>query len=525
MDLHRGGRAKLVPLAVVALLTIGFVLITIWWQNADASFPAGDYGKHLLIAFGYYNLIHEGYFGAPFREYNLYPPLTHLVGAWYSLFAGGPSIARMVIAENLVFVPALTFGCYWAASVAFNRLAGVLAAVFALGTPMIISLFHMFMTDGPTAAMVALSVAAMLACRRFESLPLSALAGALVGVGMYTRSTFVLFILGLFLTMLARGGWRRWRGVLWFIGVAFVIAGPWYVYHFHDLFSMTQGAVSAKQPLWYGNQPYPSDTQLLKYTWYGWDLVNVQLYLPLTLFFVVGTITLAISWLRDRRSDSLVPELLAGGFVSYLSISLLTLEDPRYTIPALVYMAVLAGGAIASIRGQRLRWVAVAALSVVALLNTDENNRGSPAWNLSIDLPGRTASPIGQGTLNVFASAGFVVNQPQRSPDRRALVDFFTALKREGATSIAFDAVSMNNGGYNLDTLSVLARLADLRVAGYAADTVTGPDVVWVFRNTPQVAGHAYCIPSPTLNDGTGLFAVRGPLGPGARISCPPHPS
>ena len=51
---------------------------------------------------------------------------------------------------------------------------------------------------------------------------LIALSLIFVGVGMYTRSTFVLFILGLFLVMLARGGWRRWRGVLLFGGVAFV---------------------------------------------------------------------------------------------------------------------------------------------------------------------------------------------------------------------------------------------------------------------------------------------------------------
>ena len=208
--------------------------------------------------------------------------------------------------------------------------------------------------------------------------------------------------------------------------------------------------------------------------------------------------------------------------MSYLTISLITLEDPRYTIPALVYVAVLAGGWVALIDRRSLRWLAVATLSAVAVLNTDEINRGSPAWNVTINLPKATTNPIGQGTLRVFSGAGYFANTPQRSPMRSELLDFFAALKSQGATSIAFDATSMNNGGYNLDTLSVLARLVDLKVAGYAADTVTSPDIVWIFRNTPQAAHHAYCIVSPTLRDGTGLFAVRGPLGPSARISCPP---
>ena len=54
--------------ALVGLMTIVFLLITVWWQSADESIPVGDYGKHLLIAFGYYDLIHAGHYGAPFRD-------------------------------------------------------------------------------------------------------------------------------------------------------------------------------------------------------------------------------------------------------------------------------------------------------------------------------------------------------------------------------------------------------------------------------------------------------------------------
>ncbi len=74
-------RRRLAP-ALVAALVVVFVLITVWWQRADDSFPVGDYGKHLLIAIDYYDLIHAGHLAAPFEEYNLYPPLTHQVGAY-----------------------------------------------------------------------------------------------------------------------------------------------------------------------------------------------------------------------------------------------------------------------------------------------------------------------------------------------------------------------------------------------------------------------------------------------------------
>ncbi len=503
-------------------MVVVFVSITLWWQKADQSLPNGDYAKHLDIAFGYYDELSHGYFGAPFKAYNLYPPLTHLVGAYYSLIAGGPSILRMVLAENLFFVPMLAFGCYWTGSIAFGRVAGVLAAAFALSTPMIVSLFHLFMTDGPTAAMVAITVAAMLATERFSRTRMSVLAGVLAGVGAYTRATFVLFILGLLLVMILRGGWRQRKGLGLFVLSAVVIAGPWYGLHFHEVFSQTNGAVSAQQPLWYGGHPYPSDTQLLKYTWYAWDLVNNQLYLPLALFFLIGLVTLSVDWIRNRSSDSLLPELVVGGFVGYLATSLLTLEDPRYTIPALVYVAVISTGWIVRVRWRSAQVALGALLLAVVVFNTLQINEAWPGVNASITLPGKEeGSPIGQGTLQVAATSGYFAGPPMRSPARTVLIRFLERIRRDGATAVSFDSQSLNSGGYNLNQLSLLATLAGLKVAGFAADTVTSPYTWWIFRASPGTGGTPPCIPSPAIKDTTGFYTVPGPLGPGARIRCP----
>ena len=503
-------------------MVVVFVLISLWWQNIDQSLPNGDYGKHLDIAFGYYNLISHGYVGAPFKAYNLYPPLTHLAGAYFSLIAGGPSILRMVMGENLFFVPMLAFGCYWAGSIAFGRFAGVLAAAFGLGTPMIISLFHQFMTDGPTAAMVAITVAAMLATERFSRARMSVVAGLLAGIGAYTRATFVLFILGLLLVMVLRGGWRERKGLGLFVLSAVVIAGPWYGLHFHDLYSQTSGAVSAQQPLWYGSHPYPSDNQPLKYTWYAWDLVNVQLYLPLALFSLIGVVTLSVGWIRNRSSDSLLPELLIGGFVGYLGVSLLTLEDPRYTIPALVYVAVIATGWIVRVRWRSLEVALAVLLLAVVVFNTTQINKAWPGVNATITLPGQEiGSPIGQGTLVIANTFGYFAGQPAPAPARATILRFLERIKHDGATAVTFDSQSLNSGGYNLNQLSLLATIAGLKVAGFAADTVTSPSTWWIFRSSPATTHSPPCLSSPAMNDTTGFYTVPGPLGPGERWRCP----
>ena len=77
-----------------------------------------------------------------------------IVGALAS-FVGGVNVASPIIAENLVFVPLLALACYQTGRLLFGPLAGMLAVVFVLGSPLVVSLFHVFMLDAPLTALVA----------------------------------------------------------------------------------------------------------------------------------------------------------------------------------------------------------------------------------------------------------------------------------------------------------------------------------------------------------------------------------
>ena len=64
------------------------------------------------------------------------------------------------------------------------------------------------------------------------------------------------------------------------------------------------------------------------------------------------------------------PELLAGAVVSYICMTLLLHKDPRYTLPALVFVAVLATGWIATLSRRRLRACLSAAVVAIAAICT-----------------------------------------------------------------------------------------------------------------------------------------------------------
>ena len=80
-------------------------------------------------------------------------------------------------------------------------------------------------------------------------------------------------------------------------------------------------------------------------------MLNHELLVPLTLLFLVGPASWVWRFAPPATRADLTPELLIGGLVGYGGITYIKLKDPRYSLPALVYVAALATGWIATARG------------------------------------------------------------------------------------------------------------------------------------------------------------------------------
>ena len=119
-----------------------------------------------------------------------------------------------------------------------------------------------------------------------------------------------------------------------------------------------------------------------------------MLLTPLTALALTGTVLALWRFCRRRAPDDLTPELVGGALVGFLGITYLTLKDPRYALPALVYMAVLGTGWIATARPPLRRWLTAAFGVVVAINFIAVNFGGVPS--LSVKLPGafRIADPL-----------------------------------------------------------------------------------------------------------------------------------
>jgi 4-amino-4-deoxy-L-arabinose transferase-like glycosyltransferase len=505
----------------VAAATLFFFIVTIWWLTQDNRVPDFDEGTHLFDAITVYRELLAGHLTAPFTGFDNYPPLVHIVGAVGLLIAGVHESA-VILADNVFFLPLLAGGCYLAGTAAYNRRAGLLAALFALGAPMLVSEMREYYVDPGEAAMVAASVGTILASRRFERVGMSALAALMCSLGMLSKQTFVLFVGGLVVVVILRGGWRNWRGLLAFLATGAALALPWYLDHYDQLNGLLSGATSAGVGA--GNASAgggitPARGSGAYFAWYLWDLLNHVLLAPLTIFFVVGTVVALWRFARRRDANDYTPELFIGGLVGYLGITYITLKDPRYSLPALVYLAVLGTGWITTTSRRWRPWLTTAfGLIVAANFAMVSFGWGS---TLSLRLPGPFAPSVaGARQVTFFSPAGYLRGPPVRDGNVLGLLQGLTRLHFR---YVEFDGGSANIPEFDQNGLGVLAIEAGISepLFGYNLALLTSRDV-FVLRHFPVLGDPPPC---QKLLDGSGIYVeVGNPLAApfaGYKFVCP----
>ena len=479
-------------------VTIAFVGLTCWWLTQDRSIPIFDAGAHLETAIYYHHLLQSGDLLGPFNYTSQYPPLAHLVGV-LAMFVGGVSVASPIVGENLVFVPLLTLGCYQTGRLLFGPRAGLLAAIFVLGSPLLIAQFHVFMLDAPETALVAVSMWLLLASEQFSRVRFAGLAGLAVGAGLLVKVQFPFFLAGIVLTALACGGWRNWRGLAAFAAVAVVVGAPWYIDHLSELGTIAKFAGTSSGAV-AGNLPPTFSTANL--TWYFWSTLNSQLFALLFALVIGGTVWTVLALVRNRETRGPRLEFVIGGFVAWLAITLTPHHDLRYDMPLMPYLAVIGTGWIVYLpRAARLAAAAVVVVVVGAnTLSTTFGVGGQVEVKLVSSPPATQAFP---DRIVVYSNSGFLVAGPQRDGDVPGL---FKSLHNEGVEVVAFDSNQLEAVDFSGEGVGPLAMIAGLLPSVETALASSSPAAVVVVHQSISPSLPPACT---TLSDGTGVWVLR----------------
>jgi 4-amino-4-deoxy-L-arabinose transferase-like glycosyltransferase len=359
------------------------------------------------------------------------------------------------------------------------------------------------------------SVWLLLASQRFARLRLAAAAGLACGLGLLVKETFVYFVAGVVLVLVIRGGWRHWQGVAVFLAVAALVGLPWYVAHFGELTEHAgnihagAGTATSAEP----GSIFPPRWSRKNAGWYFWSGLNVQLLAPLVAFAAVGTVWAVARFIRLRSPSSFAPELVIGGLVSWAGVTMTMPHDARYSLPSLVYLAVLGTGWITSLP-KVLRGAAIVVLLAVAVIN----NLGASlatGHRLAVTLPGAPlTSPLMERQITFYAPMG---SRPRRDGD---VLGLMRALRRNGVRAVHWDlaaeAIGFNFTHQGIGAYSAMAGLRPSVTTDYAG---LGPRDAYMLRWPLAGAEAPPCI---QLDEATGIWVRLGnPLRPGAPFFCP----
>jgi 4-amino-4-deoxy-L-arabinose transferase-like glycosyltransferase len=487
----------------IAIAT-GFVLLSCWWVLTDRAVPFGSWAANLYASVLYLDFFRHG---EPLRAVSFstyYPPGMRLIGAAV-MGVAGENTDRPVLVENVIFVPLLALACYRIGRMIAGPRAGLLAVVFALGTPLIAEQFHVFMLDAPQAALVAVAAWLILATDRFARVDVAALAGLAVGIGVLTKQLMPLYLLGLLPAVLLRGaGWRNRRGLAAFVAVALLVGAPWYLVHLGEWhrFVRAAGTGSASEPV--PPAAAPPVVSLANLGWYGWATLNGLLFAPLFLFAAIGVGAALGRAVRTHPRPLADPtvELLWGLGGAWIAITLLRHHDVRYAMGAIVYVAVLATAWIVRLRP---RWQIVASTALVAAVIVAQLGA---SFGVGRD-PGQL--PLSNGAIHegegvpprdrvvLYSSLDYLVSGPLHSADVLGLMQH---LRAGGVDRIATeDRGAVNDHLFEAVGLLVFARVAGVSLEG--VDPPGGSATVAHLIRAPEFDGTEPCT---RLANGTGVW-------------------
>jgi 4-amino-4-deoxy-L-arabinose transferase-like glycosyltransferase len=518
-------------------VTLLFIALTCWWLTGDSSIPIYDAGSHLETVFIFHDMLRSGNLLGPFNYEYPYPPFGTMVGV-LATFIGGVNVAAPIIGENLLFVSLLTLGVYRTGRLLFGARAGLLAVVFVLGSPLLIAQFHVFMLDAPETALVAVSIWLLLACKDFSDPRLAAPAGLAVGIGMLIKVQYPAFVAGIVLIALLRGGWRNYRGLIAFALVALIVAAPWYLDHIAQFATFATDA-GPHQGVPVGDTP--STWTLTNFMWYFWNILNSQFLAPLFTLIVGGAVWTGASLLRHRREawsgvspqepippeglaatntaderSSRAPadrgpygarlELVAGGVVAWLLITLTPSHDIRYGMPLMPYLAIIATGWIVYLpRTARLLAIALVVLGVSA--NTISTTFGvGRVVHIALKRP----RPLGEedtDDIRLYTNVGFLVAGPRRDGDVPGLLK---ALHREGVKQITWALGQSRYSDFSYEGILALARIANLTPGLTEAPEFFNSTQVATLIHEP-ITAHAPPVCTEVSNDAgaSGVWVAR----------------
>jgi 4-amino-4-deoxy-L-arabinose transferase-like glycosyltransferase len=392
-------------------LWLGHVLANYLWLKSDARPPFWDTAGHAIAALRIASLPLTTDFPVVLKDLlfaNMggYPPLVYHVSVPLAILFW-PTVDAL-LGINAVFLGVLLLSTYGIGSAFGGQETGLLAAFVVSMYPILYGLARHYLLDFPLVAMVTLSIWLLIRAERFENRGASIAYGLSLGLGLLTKWTFAVFIVGPFLMAIVRAlsgrSRRRLTNIALALAVGAAVAAPWYLWNLSSLLEVLD-----MQSVWGSSEGDPVAGSVESWVYYLQAFVNDQVLLPFAAFLVLG---FAASMARGKRQYG--PVLLVCWIVlPYLVLSNLVNKDPRFTMPYLPAMAVVTALGLVQVRPRVLRMGLIAFLVLFAAFQFAGLSYGLSRWLPAGLLPAQFLVPVGSTRLRVYAEEVHIASPPR----------------------------------------------------------------------------------------------------------------
>lgn len=341
---------------VIGLISIFYILNNFFWLSQN-TYPSGpDEFIHLSLSLDFFKSFFLG-INNIFQTFRPdmsghWPPFYHITSALFDLFFGYSYISSVMV-NNIYFI-ILIVAVYYIGKKLFSENAGILAVILISLYPMVYRYSRVFNPDFALLAMTALSTSLLLYTDNFKNLRNSILFGICFGLGMLTKWTFILFLLGpLACTLFSifvlkfkekKHCKRQFLTLLFSLTIAIIIPIFWYLSSFSILFER------AKSFLWSAAYYHPkidpavtsrSLFQIDKFFEYFRFLINEEISF---LFFVIFLFALVFYFLKSKHKLFLSLWYIIPFFILSISFQ----KEGRFMLPSLIAVALITAAGLES---------------------------------------------------------------------------------------------------------------------------------------------------------------------------------
>lgn len=294
-----------------------------------------------------------------YLQTNVHPPLHFLFPLpLYLIFGVNEKVAIMT---NIIYLLITFFSIYFISQelVKISRDLGKkigLLAIFIFSTfPLIFGSSRHFLDDMLVAAFVTLSILFLLYSNEFQNRKYSILFGISVGLGMLSKYSFFIFLVGPTIYILIKNKMKNWKNFLLGIFLGSIISVYWYYQNIHNLiWYLKKGRVMSHGP---------SSMDLESIGWYLYQLPNEEISLFYFLLFIFSSVHCFIS--RKNLKNMMV--ILTWFLIPFLFFSFLPNKGDVFIIPLLPSLAIIISLGIFSIQNYKIRNIFLLLIIVVGI--------------------------------------------------------------------------------------------------------------------------------------------------------------